>query len=40
MDNARYFCSKLVQEFILKNTRIVFVFLPPYSPNVYIIELL
>ncbi len=38
LDNARYYSSKLVQGFILENTRIVFVFLPPYSPNLDIIE--
>ncbi|MCP4162580.1 MAG: IS630 family transposase, partial [Deltaproteobacteria bacterium] len=30
--------SKLVQEFILENTRIEFMFLPPYSPNLNIME--
>jgi len=38
LDNARYYRSKLVQEFILENTRIELVFLPPYSPNLNIIE--
>ena len=38
LDNARYYRSKLVQEFITKNSRIQFVFLPPYSPNLNIIE--
>ena len=38
LDNARYYRSKLVQEFIGKNPRIQFVFLPPYSPNLNIIE--
>ncbi len=37
LDNARYYSSKLVQEFVLENTRIEFVFLPPYTPNLYII---
>ena len=38
LDNARYYRSKLVQEFIAENPRIQFVFLPPYSPNLNIIE--
>jgi len=38
LDNARYYRCKLVQEFLEKNPRIQFVFLPPYSPNLNIIE--
>ncbi|MCP4140884.1 MAG: IS630 family transposase, partial [Chloroflexi bacterium] len=38
LDNARYYSSKLVHGFILENTRIEFVFLPPYSPNLNIME--
>jgi transposase len=38
LDNARYYRSKLVQEFIGKNPRIQFMHLPPYSPNLNIIE--
>ncbi len=38
LDNARYYRSKLVREFISENTRIEFVFLPPYSPNLNVIE--
>ncbi len=38
LDNVRYYSSKLVQGFILENTRIEFVFLSPYSPNLNIIE--
>jgi transposase len=38
LDNARYYRSKMVQEFITDNPRIQFVFLPPYSPNLNIIE--
>ncbi len=38
LNNARYYSSKLVQGFILENTRIEFVFLPPYSPNLNIME--
>ncbi len=40
LDNARYYSSKLVQGFILENTRIEFVFMPLYSPNLNIIDLL
>jgi len=36
-DNARYYRSRLVQEF-LKTSRIVLIFLPPYSPNLNLIE--
>ena len=36
-DNARYYRSKLLQEY-LKTSRIKQVFLPPYSPNLNIIE--
>jgi len=38
LDNAKYYRSKLVQEFLGKNQRIQFVYLPPYSPNLNIIE--
>ena len=37
VDNARYYRSKLVQEY-LKNSRIQMHFLPPYSPNLNPIE--
>jgi transposase len=36
-DNARYYRSKAVQEY-LKNSRIKLVFLPPYAPNLNLIE--
>lgn len=36
-DNARYYRSRLVQEWV-KNSRIVQVFLPSYSPNLNLIE--
>jgi transposase len=36
-DNARYYRSRLVQEF-LANSRIELIFLPPYSPNLNLIE--
>ena len=38
LDNARYYRSELVKEFLKENTRIRFVFLPPYSPNLNLIE--
>jgi len=38
LDNARYYRSKLVQEFLKKNTRIELKFLPSYSPNLNLIE--
>lgn len=37
VDNARYYRSKLVQEF-LKTSKIEIRFLPPYSPNLNLIE--
>lgn len=36
-DNAKYYHSKLVREY-LKTSRIEIVFLPPYSPNLNLIE--
>lgn len=36
-DNARYYRSRLVREWV-KNSRIVQVFLPSYSPNLNLIE--
>ena len=36
-DNARYYRSKLVKEYV-KNSRIELRFLPPYSPNLNLIE--
>jgi transposase len=36
-DNARYYRAKSVQEY-LKSTNITMVFLPPYSPNLNLIE--
>jgi transposase len=39
LDNARYYRSRLVKEFLEGNKeRITFVFLPPYSPNLNLIE--
>ena len=36
-DNARYYRSKLVKEY-LKDSKIELIFLPPYSPNLNLIE--
>ena len=36
-DNARYYRSRKVNEY-LENSRVVLVFLPPYSPNLNLIE--
>ena len=38
LDNARYYRSKLVAAFLEENPRINLRFLPPYSPNLNIIE--
>ena len=38
LDNARYYRSRLVAEFLEKNPRIKLKFLPPYSPNLNLIE--
>jgi transposase len=38
LDNARYYCSRVVREFLQKNLRIQLMFLPAYSPNLNIIE--
>jgi transposase len=37
-DNARYYRCKLVTEYIQANSRLQLIFLPPYSPNLNIIE--
>ena len=37
-DNARYYRSNLVREYLKENPRIEILFLPPYSPNLNIIE--
>lgn len=37
-DNAKYYRSRLVREFLDKNTRVKLIFLPPYSPNLNLIE--
>jgi transposase len=38
LDNARYYHAILVREFLESNSRIILHFLPPYSPNLNIIE--
>jgi len=38
LDNARYYRSRIVKAFLKINKRIKFVFLPPYSPNLNLIE--
>jgi len=38
LDNARYYRSKLVQEFLKTHPRIQLKYLPPYSPNLNLIE--
>ena len=38
LDNARYYHSQLVKDFLVENKRIHLMFLPPYSPNLNIIE--
>src|ERR1035437_710750 len=37
-DNAKYYKSKMVQEFLAKNLRVKMKFFPPYSPNLNLIE--
>jgi len=37
-DNAKYYRAKMVREFLEKNTRVEIIFLPPYSPNLNLIE--
>lgn len=37
-DNARYYRSVMVSEYLEKHSRINLIFLPPYSPNLNIIE--
>ena len=38
LDNASYYHAKIVKEFLKEYPRIVLKFLPPYSPNLNIIE--
>jgi transposase len=37
-DNAKYYRSNLVAEYLKNNERIHLLFLPPYSPNLNLIE--
>jgi transposase len=37
-DNAKYYRSKMVREYLDMNPRINLIFLPPYSPNLNLIE--
>jgi transposase len=38
LDNAKYYHSQIVMDFLKDNPRIIFKFMPPYSPNLNIIE--
>jgi len=38
VDNARYYKSELVSDFQKQNPRLVILYLPPYSPNLNLIE--
>ena len=38
LDNARYYHSQIVKEFLKEHPRIILKFMPPYSPNLNIIE--
>ena len=38
LDNAKYYRSHIVQEFLQDHSNIKLVFLPPYSPNLNVIE--
>jgi transposase len=38
VDNARYYRCKLVTDYIQANSRLQLIFLPPYSPNLNLIE--
>ena len=37
-DNARYYRSNMVSEYLKRNKRVKLIFLPPYSPNLNLIE--
>jgi transposase len=37
-DNAKYYRSNLVKEYLELNPRIIILFLPPYPPNLNLIE--
>jgi len=38
LDNARYYHSQIVKDFLKEHPRIILKFMPPYSPNLNIIE--
>jgi len=38
LDNARYYHSLIVKDFLIEHPRIILKFMPPYSPNLNIIE--
>ena len=38
LDNARYYHAQVVKDFLTENKRVELHFLPPYSPNLNIIE--
>ncbi len=38
LDNSRVHHAKILQEFLRQNTRLRFLFLPPYSPNLNAVE--
>jgi len=38
LDNARYYHAQLVKNFLKEHPRIILHFMPPYSPNLNIIE--
>jgi len=38
VDNARYYRCKLVTDYVQANSRLQLIFLPPYSPNLNLIE--
>lgn len=38
LDNARYYHSQIVKEFLKEHSRIILKFIPPYSPNLNSIE--
>ncbi|MGB0880730.1 MAG: IS630 family transposase, partial [Polaribacter sp.] len=38
LDNARYYHSQIVKDFLKEHPRIILKFIPPYSPNLNIIE--
>jgi len=37
-DNAKYYKSQVINDFLSKNERLIIIYLPPYSPNLNLIE--